>query len=521
MCVGLPFDVNMQRPQHYALITGLARVVRAVAHPETHFCDARADEVMGSGWRNVVYPPSTRTVPLSATQKQLVAAKWKKLSEHVTEALGEGSLRKMKGKAWETLVYGVAMEPENPIIKAIMDRLFKESDHSSTQVSKHGKVTTLMNLRACEQWSFQVLFGMVRRHVYVSGNERGLACLETEGRGCHNFVFFPYCILNTISRNAFLPPIQAWHAARGPASTSPKPQCIGALFGLLRTTQADPALAAAILEKGIGNSVRILANEEARLDILRMIALSLAGGELRHGVGIRDEYGHEVAGVAALLPSLVSPEDQARFEADDGRLKAQVLGVLKACWNTVVPALGEKRKYVGAINKKPLVGKIGSLNKTVLAPATGESPHISTSSVYVVFDQAVMAAFLLFEGTQERDREQCKMARQLGVEVCVLCIDRVLPNFTKFEKFWNALDETSWLKEILRKDPCALSRNGEPFFDDARLSVMSSERPETGEGNRGEAGGGTKTGKGESEDRGGEALSSGNSPGILSTSCTC
>lgn len=271
------------------------------------------------------------------------------------------------------------------------------------------------------------------------------------------------------------------------APSKPLPQCLTACFGLLRTTQASPKLAAAILEHGIVNSVKDLALDEGRLDVVRMIALSIAGGALR---AVDCENRMVVEGAAALLPTFVSPEEQALFEADDGKRKKQLLGVLETFWKPVVSALGRDRKtFVTAINKKALSGQYGQSNKTVTTPGPGKPLYISTDASRVEFDQDVMTAFLLFEGTQEPDKVNSKLARQLAVEFAMLCVERVLDDRTKFDAFFGTLDTNSWVKNMLQTNPTSWqSREGEKFFDEARLSVMASKKPESGKG-----GGGTKT----------------------------
>ncbi|CAM9443613.1 unnamed protein product, partial [Ectocarpus sp. 8 AP-2014] len=393
-------ESQSRKPGHFAVISGLGRLVRALNNPALHLCEEYAKEVMGDGWRGNLHPKGSADGTRNKAEQATVAAAWKTLNFHVKKILeGEGTLRKMKGNSWEALVYGKGLDEESPIIKAIMARFWKEDE------------------------------------------------------------------LNGLDS----------------AASNPLPQCLTACFGLLRTTQASPKLAAAILEHGLVNSVKDLALAEGHLDIIRMLALSIAGGALR---AVDGENRMAVEGAAALLPTFLSPEEQALFEADDGKRKKQLLDVLETYWKPVMSALGsDKNKFVTAINKKALSGKIGQSNKTVTTPGPGKPLHLSIDASRVEFDQAVVTAFLHFEGTQEKDKVNSKLARQLAVEFAMLCVERVLDDRTKFDAFFGALDKNSWVKNMLQTNPARWqSREGEKFFDEARLSAMASKKPESGKG---------------------------------------
>ncbi|CAN0350392.1 unnamed protein product [Ectocarpus sp. 12 AP-2014] len=393
-------ESQSRKPGHYAVISALGRLVRALNNPELHLCEEYAKEVMGDGWRGNLHPVGGADGTRNIAEQATVAAAWKTLHYHVKMVLeGEGALRKMKGNSWEALVYGRGLDEDSPIIKAIMARFWKEDE------------------------------------------------------------------LNGLD----------------PAASKPLPQCLTACFGLLRTTQASPKLAAAILEHGIVNSVKDLALQDGHLDVVRMLALSIAGGALRAADG---ENRMVVEGAAALLPTFVSPEEQALFEANGGKRKKQLLDVLETFWKSVISALGsDKKSFVTAINKKPLSRQIGQSNKTVTTPGPGKPLRISIDASRVEFDQAVVTAFLLFEGTQEKDKKNSKLARQLAVEFAMLCVERVLDDRTKFDAFYGALDKNSWVKNMLQTNPASWqSREGEKFFDEARLSAMASKKPESGKG---------------------------------------
>lgn len=186
-----------------------------------------------------------------------------------------------------------------------------------------------------------------------------------------------------------------------------------------------------------------------------------------------------VEGAAALLPTFVSPEEQAIFEADDRKRRKQLLYVLGTYWQPALSALGRKKaKSVTAINKKALSGQLGQSNKTKTTQAAGKPVVISTHTTRVKFDQAVVTQVLLFEGVQESDTENCRLARQLAVEFTMLCVDRVLDDKNKFNDFYDALDKNSWTRNMLQTDPTSLqSSEGESFFDEARLSAMASPKP--------------------------------------------
>ncbi|CBN74351.1 expressed unknown protein [Ectocarpus siliculosus] len=408
-------ESQSRKPGHFAVISGLGRLVRALNNPELRLCEEYAKEVMGDGWRRNLHPMGSVDGTRNKAEQATVAAAWKVLNFHVKKILeGEGALRKMKGNSWESLVYGKGLDEDSPIIKAIMARFWKEDE------------------------------------------------------------------LNGLDS----------------AASKPLPQCLTACFGLLRTTQASPKLAAVILEHGIVNSVKDFALDEGHLDVVRMLALSIAGGALR---AVDGENRMVVEGAAALLPTFVSPEEQALFEADDGKRKKQLLDVLETYWKPVIYALGSnKNKFVTAINKKALSGRIGQSNKTVTTPGPGKPLHISIDASRVEFDQAVVTTFLLFEGTQEKDKVNSKLARQLAVEFAMLCVERVLDDRTKFDAFFGALDKNSWVKNVLQTNPASWqSRQGEKFFDEARLSAMASKKPESGKG----GGGTTSTGHGGSAER--------------------
>ncbi|CAM9444070.1 unnamed protein product, partial [Ectocarpus sp. 4 AP-2014] len=244
-----------------------------------------------------------------------------------------------------------------------------------------------------------------------------------------------------------------------------------------------------------------------------MLALSIAGGALR---AVDGENKMDVEGAASLLPTFVSPEAQALFEADDGKRKKQLLDVLETYWKPVLSALGsDKNKFVTAINKKALSGQIGQSNKTVTTSGPGKPLRISIDASRVEFDQSVVTAFLLFEGTQEKDKVNSKLARQLAVEFAMLCVERVLDDRTKFDALFGALDKNSWVKIMLQKNPASWqSRKGEKFFDEARLSAIGSNKLESGKG----GGGTTSTGDaGSAEEDESVDSGDGDSPGVGGT----
>ncbi|CAN0200169.1 unnamed protein product [Ectocarpus sp. 12 AP-2014] len=128
--------VPVQKPAHYAVLSGRGRLVRAMNTPTSSVCDEYTNEVMGEGWRGNMHPKGT--LPgrkLDGAEKSTVAAGWKTLNFHVKKVLaGDTALKKMKGNTWETLVYGIGLDGESPIIRVIiMERFLKEDDLNSTE----------------------------------------------------------------------------------------------------------------------------------------------------------------------------------------------------------------------------------------------------------------------------------------------------------------------------------------------------------------------------------------------------
>lgn len=127
--------LDMQKPGLYALVERAASFVRQV-YTKHQIPTPHADEVLGHGWRDIMYPTGD---VVTEEEKKEVREMQKKVAEYVDEDLLKGHLDSFKGTSFTTLVYACALKREAFIIDTLMRRLL---DDDQANVPVQGKART-------------------------------------------------------------------------------------------------------------------------------------------------------------------------------------------------------------------------------------------------------------------------------------------------------------------------------------------------------------------------------------------
>ncbi|CBJ30706.1 expressed unknown protein [Ectocarpus siliculosus] len=437
-------ETESRKPAHYALFRRLGYVVQQVMNPSTTVYDAFAIEVMGPGWRDKLYPGGGDT-PSPSTQEETrgVNKMFQRLSSYVNRTLVDAPALRCKtnkGKQWETLVYAIALHPNRPIVKAIVERLYQEDqsyDEDQSVSNEDGdkkKARRFTRSSDPKPEAIQALFSLLPRtqglpRVLETIAEKGLvnATKTLAVEESTTDILRAFC--QSVARGSFIIP-----SGQGTVGCSTPARSVEDLLP-------------SFVDEG---HVDMFAANNGSLSSKLQNTLETCWN--------------------AFKPHVKSPEGLL------GINKKPVLGFLSASNKTVtVPGKGDKCEV-----------------------------HISTSSVPIEFDSALTGHFLSYEeevqegvrgkkdapegtpGTKkspeelEKARERCllkKKARRLAIEFSMLIVQQVLEvDVAKFSLLWGALDGKGILKTTLQNTPSALDTgNGgqiSSFFYQDRLDII-------------------------------------------------
>lgn len=275
--------------------------------------------------------------------------------------------------------------------------------------------------------------------------------------------------------------------------------------------QRSKELEDGILSAGVVNSVRTFAIMLAREDIIVILATSIATRQ--HCTTFEDDAPLREAmedmqgmkGVLSEVHGLVSEQHAHEFLRNGRQLLKRLEEYTATSFRAFTAQLCKSDKaLLTTINKQAMKGTLGSTereglrktrngsidfrqsNKTKLDPGHGLLPHIATTAVDVAFNAKAWCEWEIHEDNppREDDPTSGKRARTLATEFSVLVVDRFIAELSagdgaharaslvNFESLFAAVDPTGILFGVLKKNPDALSVDGQPFFDAARQEVV-------------------------------------------------
>lgn len=287
--------------------------------------------------------------------------------------------------------------------------------------------------------------------------------------------------------------------------------CLAQLFGLSARAQRSKELEERIRSAGAVNSVKRFAVMLAREDIIVLLTTSIAtrqhcttpdaDASLREAI----ENMKGMKGVLGKVHGLVSEQHTDEFLRNGGKLLKRLEEYSATSFRAFTARLCKSDKaLLTTINKQAMKGTLGLAeseglrktrdegvdfrrsNKTKLDPGYGLQPHIAVTAVDITFNAKTWCEWESHEDNPPKDDDPTcgKRARTLATEFAVLVVDRFIAGLSagddararaslaNFETLFAAVDPNGILFEVLKKNPEALSVNGQSFFDDARQKVV-------------------------------------------------